>query len=96
MFEFSEEECVVDSLALAIQKWPRAADAWEHITWVLSKSPKEGAPLNETGDLRLLIFAGAKSIGMPDIRLIYRIENPTLRLLDVEFTESTYGQAGHA
>lgn len=96
MLELREEPQVAEALAEACNKWPRTEDAWEAITWVLSKDPKLcGTPLNETGNLRVMIYAGAKSIGMPDIRLIYRISNPTIELLDAEFTEPKYAAAGH-
>jgi hypothetical protein len=94
--EFSEEQRVSDSLGEACLKWERAADAWEHVTWIVAKNPKEGTPINESGNLRLLLWAGARSIDMPDVELIYSLNDETIRLLDVKFTEAAYGQAGRA
>ncbi len=96
MQELSEEESVVDALALACQKWSRADEAWSLVTWIISQAPKDGEPLNESGSLRLLIWHGARSTDMPDIKVIYVLENPTIRVIDAEFIESSNIQSGRA
>lgn len=89
-----EEPRVSEALHDACIKWSRTDEAWEAVTWALMRDPTNGQPLVEGGDLRLTIWAGAKSIGMPDIRIIYRITETAIEILDAEFAESAYGAAG--
>lgn len=93
---FSEEECVSEALSNACLKWDRAGEAWENVTWSISHDVKIGRALNENGNLRLAIWQGARSINMPDIEIIYRIELPMFRILEAVFRESKNGQAGNA
>ena len=96
MQEFSEETCVSDQLEFACQKWNNAALVWEHVTWALARDPKIGRPLNEEGTLRLLSWVGARSVDMPDVELMYRLENPTIRLLEVIFKDAKSAFSGTA
>ena len=94
MHEFSEETCVSDELSRACTRWENAALAWEHITWALAHDVSIGRPLNESGKLRLLVWQGARSIQMPDIQLTYKIEAPTIRLMEVVFSDAKATTAG--
>jgi hypothetical protein len=92
--EFSEEVCVSDAVNDACEKWENAALAWEHITWALARDIKIGRSLNESGTLRLLIWQGARSIQMPDVQLVYKIESPTIRFMEVIFADAKAAIAG--
>ena len=96
MLSIVEETRVSDALHDACLKWPRADEAWDAVTWALMRDPTVGRPLIEGGALRLTIWAGAKSIGMPDIRITYRITEVSIEILDAVFTESTHTAAGSA
>lgn len=95
MHEFSEETCVSDAVNHACEKWENAALAWEHITWVLARDIKIGRPLNENGTLRLLIWQGARSNQMPDVQLTYKIEMPTIRFMEVVFSNAKAPATGN-
>lgn len=96
MNELSEETCVSEELERACEKWQNAALAWEHVVWALARDPKVGRPLNELGTLRLMIWEGARSLDMPDIEMIYSLEIPTIRLLEVIFRDAKSSSAGRA
>jgi hypothetical protein len=91
-----EETRVSEGLARACEKWPRAEQAWEAITWALARDPEVGRPLSESGDLRNVVWRGARSIGMPDIGVTYRISAENIEILDAEFADAEAGQAGSA
>jgi hypothetical protein len=94
MRELREEARVGEALARACEKWPRAEDAWNALTWAIARDPKIGRPLTESGDLRNVISEGAASIGIPTISVTYSVSEPTIQILDAEFTEPRSTQAG--
>jgi hypothetical protein len=92
LFDLREEPCVSDEVDRAYKIWDKAEDAWEFLKWVVVRDPTIGRPLNEKGDLRSIIWVGAKSTNLPDTTLIYRKSDPIIELLDVQFTEPKYAQ----
>lgn len=56
--------------------YPRLGDAVEAIEWAVVRDPTMGWSLLEGSRLRLVIFEGAKSVGMPTIEVIFE-ETPT-------------------
>ena len=96
MLGFSEEESVCDAVGEACLKWPRADESWQAVTWAISHDPQVGAPLNEGGDLRLATWSGARSIGMPDIEVTYRVTRDRIEILEAIFTEPKYAFSGKA
>jgi hypothetical protein len=91
-----EETRVTERLAWACEKWPRAEQAWDAITWALARDPDIGRPLSESGDIRHVVWRGAKSIGMPEIAVTYRISTQFIEILDADFAEAKASQAGSA
>lgn len=96
MLGLSEEECVVEAVADACLKWQRADESWDAVTWAIARDPQTGAPLTEEGNVRIATWSGAKSIGMPDIEVIYRITLERIEILEAIFTEPTYAFSGKA
>jgi hypothetical protein len=85
-----------DALDAAVLKWEDAERAWFAIEWTLARDPQIGVPLNEKGDVRAFVYAGAKSIGQPDIDVIYLIELHAIVVRSAVFSEPIAGQAGRA
>ena len=97
MFEIREERHVEEAVNEAEQRWPRADDVWVTITFVLMRDPiGSGKPYAEDGKVRSFEYPGARSIGMPSAVVIYRVEEPTVSVIDIKFFEAPYGQAGNA
>jgi hypothetical protein len=88
---------VQSAVDAAYRKWPRADEAWEAVVWALARDPfGAGPPLTESGKSRLMIFDGARSIGMPSVRAVYVVEPATVTVRDVLFHESEHMYAGNA
>lgn len=79
----------------ALDKWPRAEDAWEAVTWVICRDPDIGIPLTESGLTRSFTLQGARSIGLPTVTVVYE-KNIALIVHDALFEEPPYGQVGRA
>jgi hypothetical protein len=77
-------------------KWADAARAWQAIEWVLARDELVGRPLNEGGTLRAFYYDGAKSIGQPDVAVIYEVTDTEIIIRDAVFTDAKYSQAGKA
>ena len=82
----------------AHRRWPRADEAWEAVTWVLARDPHSaGSPIiNEKGDVRTFVFEGARSIGMPTVRVVYKIQPDKVVIHDAVFEEAAHQYAGRA
>jgi hypothetical protein len=90
------DERARDSVDSAIDKWPDAERAWEAVEWVLARDPVVGVPLNEAGNIRGFVYDGARSIGQPDIDVIYEITPDEIIVRSAEFTDAKISQAGRA
>ena len=92
------EPRVSEAIDEAMLKWPAADRAWEAIEFTLAHDPvAAGVALVESGKRRMLVFHGAKSIGMPSITVLYELSdgNP-ITIYDVKFEEPKAPFAGRA
>src|SRR5690349_16400151 len=80
-----EENAAQKALDAALERWDRARDAWEAITWVLARDPEVGEPVTESGTVRAYTIEGARSIGLPTITLLYEISIFQLIVHDARF-----------
>lgn len=94
MLEVREEEKVRLAVDEAMEKWARAHDAWEAVTWALARDQFAGAAIDESGRVRSFVFDGARSIEMPSIDVIYSVEGGCVAIEDVRFYDAPYTQAG--
>jgi hypothetical protein len=91
-----EQPAVMQKVDDAREKWPRANDAWNAITWVVIRDPGIGVALTESGKTRTFVLNGARSIGLPTVTVVYEVEPTIVVIHDVLFEDSTYAQAGTA
>lgn len=68
--------------------WPRVIDAWEAATWILANDPLIGVAVTESGRTRSFTLQGARSIGKPDITLLYEVRNGEIEIQDANFKEA--------
>lgn len=81
----------------AIERWPRAEDAWQGITWTVARDPiGESEALNEAGTLRALTSEGARSIGLPTLTIIYEHDRQYVTIKEARFTDAKAPFAGRA
>ena len=55
----------------ACDKWEDAERAWMAIEWALARDPHVGVPLTEGGNVRGLLYDGARSIGQPETMIAF-------------------------
>ena len=91
-----EDAAVHQALDAALDRWPRAEDAWDAVTWALARDPTVGKALNETGTIRSVVFDGAGSIGLPSLDVIYEFDEQLVSVRDVRFYDAPYPTAGTA
>jgi hypothetical protein len=96
MLTLIEQEEAKRAKDAACEKWARAEDAWEAITWAIARDPSLGEAVTESGKTRLLKYVGARSIKMPSVTVIYEVAEPFIIVHSAEFAEAEYGQAGNA
>lgn len=63
----------------------RAGDAIQTVEWSLARDPQVGQPLVPGGSLLMAVFAGAKSIGLPTIEVLYRDLPNSVIIEEMEF-----------
>ncbi len=63
----------------------RLGDAVEAIEWALVHDPKAGVPLYEGASIRVVVFQGAKSVGMPTIEVTFEETPSAIVFHDLEF-----------
>lgn len=86
-------QAAVDSACI---RWPDAERAWSAIEWALARDPSVGPALSESGNVRALVYRGAKSIGQPDVEVIYEITSHEIIVQSADFSEAQAEQAGHS
>jgi hypothetical protein len=92
-----EERTVEKDVNAAYLRWPRTEEAWEAVTWALARDPFSAGPaINESGLVRSLVFEGARSIGMPTVRVVYVIEPAIVIVKAAVFEDSEHMYAGRA
>jgi hypothetical protein len=80
----------------AVERWDDADRAWLAIEWTLSHDPQIGVPLQEGGNVRGLVYRGARSIGQPDVEVIYEWTRDEVIVRDAVFSDAKASWAGHA
>jgi hypothetical protein len=83
-----------DALDSAATKWEDTERAWIAIEWALAHDPLVGVPLNEKGNVRGLVYDGARSISQPDVSVIYEITEHEIIVQDAVFSDAKASQAG--
>jgi len=97
VLDVREELNVQSAVDAAYRRRPRADEAWKAVTWAIARDPYGAGPaLTESGMTRLMVFDGARSIGMPSVRAVYVVEPARVVIREVMFTESTHAHAGRA
>jgi hypothetical protein len=93
IFEDPPVQVARDEAAL---KWARADDAWEAITWTVSRDEACGSSLNDTGTIRGYIWDGARSADLPSVEIIYEIQATDIVIRDARFYDAPFYQHGRA
>lgn len=97
MLDVQEEPDAQKAVDAAYRQWPRADEAWEAITWTLSRDPYgAGPPVTESGKTRMMTFDGARSIGMPSVRIVYVVEPTKVVIHEAVFLDAKHMYAGHS
>lgn len=96
MKDLREEDRARLAKDLADEKWSRADDAWQDVTWTILHDEHCGRALNDTGTIRGYEWDGARSIDMPSVEVIYEIQETVIIIHEVVFRDAPYGQAGRA
>lgn len=84
-----EEKWSSDALAQARETWSGADFAWEVVTWFVMRAPEDGDRISMTAPVFGRTVHGAKSIGMPTITILYRVEEFRIVVFDILFAEPT-------
>jgi hypothetical protein len=80
----------------AVDRWLRAADAWEAATWVVARNPDVGRPLDTIGTLRALTLEGARSIDLPTLTIVYEIQPDLIVIRNARFETARAADIGNA
>jgi hypothetical protein len=92
-----EQPLVSRAIDDAKERWPRAHDAWDTISWILARDPQgSGIPLTESGAARSFTLDGARSIGLPTVTVLYEIRFFEIIVHDALFEDAKFAQAGRA
>ena len=78
----------------ACDKWEDAERAWMAIEWALARDPHVGVLLSEGGNVRGLLYHGARSIGQPDVEVIYEIQQDAIIVRSAIFKDAKANFAG--
>ncbi len=97
MRDVREEPDVQRAVDAAYMRWSCTEEAWEAVTWALSRDPFSAGPaIGESGLVRAFVFDGARAIHLPTVRGVYTIEPAVVVVRAVVFEESTHMYAGRA
>lgn len=72
----------------ACDKWEDAERAWMAIEWALARDPHVGVLLSEGGNVRGLLYHDARSIGQPDVEVIYEIQQNAIIVRSAIFKDA--------
>jgi hypothetical protein len=89
-------ESARNSVDSATTRWPDADRAWQAIEWAMARDSYVGVPLTESGRIRAFVYQGARSIGQPDVSVIYEVTPHEIIVRDAVFSDAKASQAGHA
>ena len=97
MLDVKEEPAAERVVNAAYQRWSRADEAWEPVTWALARDAYGAGPsLTDSGRTRLMTFGGARSIDMPSVRAVYVVEPDKVVVHEAEFTAAKHAYAANA
>jgi hypothetical protein len=65
-----------------------------HGPWAIARDPQVGAAISEGGAVRVVESLGARSITLPTVWLLYRVEQFSITVHEVRFSESIHERAG--
>lgn len=65
--------------------WRRLNDAVEVCEWALIRDPGMGIPVDEGSCLRMVVFQGASSVGIPTIEIVFEDTGSNIIFHDLEF-----------
>jgi hypothetical protein len=93
-----EQPVAAEALNRAVERWSRAWDSWQAVTWVIMREPDTylSEALTESGLSRSFTYDGAKSIDMPTVTVVYEFRPDQIVIHEARFEESKYAQAGRA
>lgn len=96
MRDVAEEAHVQHAVDDACERWSRAADAWDALLWALARDATLlGTALNEGGSRRAVTLEGARSIDLPTLAAVYRVEPRRVVVERVRFADAKSPRAGH-
>ena len=98
MLGIREDTAATEAYEMAIERWARADDAWQGVTWTLAHAPDtpDSVPLNEAGTVRAYTSDGARSIDMPTLTVVYSFDDEYLSIHEARFTDAKAPFAGRA
>lgn len=96
MRSIREENAARLAVDEAAQRWSRAGDAWDALTWVIAREPELGTAINESGTMRAYTLDGVRSLELPTVTVLYEITDEAIVIHDARFTEAIYGSFGRA
>lgn len=87
----AEELDVAEHVDLYTEKFPRFAEAWEALKWLLSRNPEpKGSALKITPDglrYRAYVLAGDPLAGTPNIWVLYKHDEMSVAILGIQAWE---------
>jgi len=89
-----EETAARTAVDEASERWSRAGDAWEAITWI--REPELGTAANESGSMRAYALDGVHSVELPTVTVLYEITDEAIVIHDARFAEADFDSFGRA
>lgn len=93
VFEDEAVRVVVDE---ACERWARADDVWQAVTWAVARDPTVGVQLSESGNARSLTLDGARSIDAPTVTIVYTFDEHSVTIHRARFENARAMNAGRA
>lgn len=64
-------------------KFPRLADAYEGLKWILARDPRRGLPIGDTRNPLWIYRQAARGPGLPIIEVLYAIEKDAIEIVSL-------------
>jgi hypothetical protein len=65
--------------------YPRMGDAVDLIEWAIVRDPEMGTALFPGSRMRMVVFQGAASVGIPTIEVVFEDSGERVTIHDMEF-----------
>lgn len=85
MRDFRYDTEAAKAIDEACETWSRTDDAVFLIEWAITRDPREGKALTESGITRALTYQGASSIQMPTVTFVYEIDEYYITVKEARF-----------